>query len=66
MVASHIWRIENQFKGLGAYAARSILIQHPRCSAGWPNKRGYYPPVSDSLGPGLCRILDMDFREHLF
>ena len=41
---------------LGAY-----LFSPPRCSAGWPNKRGYSPPVSNSLGPGLCRILDMDF-----
>ena len=53
-------------RGLFAYPVSRISIQATRCSEHWFNKGGYHPRVSRALGPGLCRILDMDFGEFPF
>ena len=44
----------------------AYLSSTTRCCERRFNKGGYHPRVSRALGPGLCRILDMDFREFPF
>jgi hypothetical protein len=46
--------------------AVAYLSSPTTCSVGRSNIGGYHPRVSGPLGPVVCRILDMNFREFLF